>query len=192
MNKIEDILAATADVLAERGYYETSLDEIADRVDLTKASLYHYFSGKDDLVGACLDWVGGRVNVHMAEVHASLGEDASATDQLTLLIRAQLNALVREHRQAARIFLLPLDWPEPHREHIKHLRQEHDRIFRAVIARGVANGEFFIDDEAIALHCLHGAMNYVPVWFTNKRATGFNAMANTVSATLLKLFARVP
>lgn len=186
MSKIEDILAATAAVLAESGYHETNLDSIAERLDLTKASLYHYFSSKDALVAACLTWVGAQVNERMAQTNPD--PEASATEQLTALIRAQLMALVREHRQAARLFLYPLDWPEPHREHVKQLRQEHDRIFRSVIERGIATGEFAVEDEATALHCLHGAMNYVPVWFRAKRAKDYELMYETVSSSLLRLF----
>jgi AcrR family transcriptional regulator len=192
MNKIEDILSATADTLVERGYHATNLDAIAERIDLTKASLYHYFPGKDDLITACLDWVGVLVNQHMTEVVDGIGADAPATDRLSALIRAQLDALVRQHRRAARLFLYPLHWPEPHREHIKQLRQQHDAIFRDVIAAGVDRGEFHVDDQTTALHCLHGAMNYVPVWYRGTRAKDFQLMADSVSATLLKIFAGAP
>ena len=34
--RLTDILTATADVLAEHGYRETNLDEIAERLDLTR------------------------------------------------------------------------------------------------------------------------------------------------------------
>ncbi|MCU4183882.1 TetR/AcrR family transcriptional regulator [Acidiferrimicrobium sp. IK] len=186
MNKIEDILSATADTLAERGYHETNLESIAERLDLTKATLYHYFSSKDDLVTASLAWVGIQVNEQMAQVN--LDPEAPAADQLRFLIRTQLKVVVRERRQAARLFLYPLDWPEPHRGHVKQLRQEHDQIFRSVIERGLATGQFAVDDEATALHCLHGAMNYVPVWFRAKRAKDYERMYETMSGSLLRLF----
>ena len=52
--RTEEILRVAAEVLAEKGYYNTSLEEIADRLDLAKASLYHYFDSKEALLAACL------------------------------------------------------------------------------------------------------------------------------------------
>lgn len=185
-SKVQDILNATAEVLAERGYHQTSLDEIAERLDLTKASLYHYFDSKEELVSACLEWVGTRVNQQLAET--AQHQESTASERLTALIHMQLDSLVREHRQMARLFLQPLDWPEPHRERVKQLRQQHDEVFRTVIRDGVASGEFVVADEAIAVHCLHGAMNYVPVWFRAKRKKDYEEMYETVAANLLRLF----
>jgi len=35
---------------AERGYHETSIDEIAARVGLSKGAIYHHFAGKRDIL----------------------------------------------------------------------------------------------------------------------------------------------
>src|SRR5256885_16042384 len=65
--RINEILRVAAEVLSERGYYNTSLEEIADRLDLAKASLYHYFDSKEALLTACLGTVAeeaiGRLRV---------------------------------------------------------------------------------------------------------------------------------
>ena len=65
--KVAEIVAAAADVLAERGYHDTSLDEIADRLDLAKATLYHYFPSKESLVMACMEAVGTEVIQQLRE-----------------------------------------------------------------------------------------------------------------------------
>jgi len=50
----ELILQAAEEVLAEKGYYETSVDEIAARVGIAKGTVYLHFPGKEDLVVAIL------------------------------------------------------------------------------------------------------------------------------------------
>ena len=184
--KVQDILTATADVLAERGYHQTNLDEIAERLDLTKASLYHYFPSKDELVTACLEWVGQLVNERL--MAAAEDRSGTASERLTTLIRVQLESIVREHPQMAQLFLQPLDWPEGYRERTKELRKQHDDAFRTVIRDGIASGEFVVEDEATAVHCLHGAMNYVPVWFRAKRKKDYETMYATMAESLLRLF----
>jgi AcrR family transcriptional regulator len=37
------------------GYHGMSLEDVAERTDIVKATLYHYVSGKDGLVGEALE-----------------------------------------------------------------------------------------------------------------------------------------
>jgi AcrR family transcriptional regulator len=60
------ILETATDLFTVQGYEKTSLREIAERVGVTKAALYYYFPGKDDLLRALLD--------PLAEVQAELIE----------------------------------------------------------------------------------------------------------------------
>jgi AcrR family transcriptional regulator len=183
--KVQDILTAAADVLAERGFHGMNLDEIADRLDLTKATLYHYFPSKEALVSACLEAIATRSNQRLAEVAANTA--GTATERLHRLIVTQLVIIVREQPQMARIFLQPVDWPESYRQRTKVLRRQHDEIFRSVVREGIAAGDFDVD-ERIAMHNLHGAINYVPVWFRSKRKSDVDQMASAVARNLLRLF----
>jgi AcrR family transcriptional regulator len=65
--KIE-ITRMMATVIAERGYYDASLEEVADRLDLAKASLYYYFTSKEDLVFACLESCASEVSTRLARL----------------------------------------------------------------------------------------------------------------------------
>ena len=49
------ILQAAEEVLMERGYYETSIDEIAARVGIAKGTVYLHFPSKEDLVIAIFE-----------------------------------------------------------------------------------------------------------------------------------------
>ena len=48
----ELILQVAEEVFQEKGYYETSMDEIAARVGIAKGTIYAHFSGKEELVVA--------------------------------------------------------------------------------------------------------------------------------------------
>lgn len=49
------ILQAAEEVLTEKGYYETSIDEIAARVGIAKGTVYLHFPSKEDLVIAIFE-----------------------------------------------------------------------------------------------------------------------------------------
>lgn len=184
--KVADIVAAAAEVLAERGYHDTGLDEIAERLDIAKATLYHYFPNKEALVMACMESVGAEVNQQLRDI----ADDGSSTarDRLTALIGLQLDIIVHKSPQMASLFRQPLDWPQAYQEGIRQLQRDHYAIFRSVVREGIQRGEFVVEDEAATIHNLYGAMNYVPVWFQPKRKKDFSEMSETVVDSLLRLF----
>lgn len=184
--KVADILAAASEVLAERGYHDTSLDEIAERLDLSKASLYHYFPSREALVMACMEAVGTDVNNQLREIATDTSR--TARHRLRDLIKLQLDIIVHTSPHMATLFRQPLDWPEAYRERIKELQREHYSIFRSVVHEGVASGEFVAPNETAAIHNLYGAMNYVPVWFRPKRKKDFQEMTQAVIENLMRLF----
>jgi TetR/AcrR family transcriptional regulator, fatty acid metabolism regulator protein len=49
------ILQVAEEVLMEKGYYETSIDEIAARVGIAKGTVYLHFPGKEDLFAAIFE-----------------------------------------------------------------------------------------------------------------------------------------
>ena len=51
----EELLEAALRVFAERGYRDSSVDEIAERAGYSKGALYWHFSSKDDLFFALLE-----------------------------------------------------------------------------------------------------------------------------------------
>jgi AcrR family transcriptional regulator len=50
----ERILAVANELFTEQGYEGTSLREIADRLDITKAALYYHFRSKDEILTTLL------------------------------------------------------------------------------------------------------------------------------------------
>jgi AcrR family transcriptional regulator len=50
----ERILAVANELFIDQGYEGTSLREIADRLDITKAALYYHFRSKDDILQSLL------------------------------------------------------------------------------------------------------------------------------------------
>lgn len=48
--RVELIIQAAEVVLLEKGYYDTSMDDIANRVGIAKATIYTHFPGKEELI----------------------------------------------------------------------------------------------------------------------------------------------
>ena len=64
----QQILAAAEEVFAERGFQNTSMDEVSLRVGVSKPMLYEYFSSKEGLLLACVARI--RADLHSATLDA--------------------------------------------------------------------------------------------------------------------------
>jgi len=82
------IVEAAAAVLAERGPDGASMDAIADRAELGKATLYYYFRTKEELHSAVIAAAAERFFVELANVRSSF-------EHLHEMVEALLWAYVR-------------------------------------------------------------------------------------------------
>jgi AcrR family transcriptional regulator len=68
----ERLLAAAAELFAERGVEGASVDAIAERAERTSGAIYDHFGGKDGLLFALLEgWTGDAAAVIGAEITAA-------------------------------------------------------------------------------------------------------------------------
>jgi AcrR family transcriptional regulator len=184
--KIREILMATAEVLNRDGYHAMSLEDVAEKVDLTKATLYHYFGGKDELISACLALVGREVNDRLAKL-AVENESLTATESLRSLLSEQLTILLIDYPDAARLFAQPHNWPVEHSKQVRSLREQHDAVFRTVLNAGVESGEFKTPDPNAALHIIYGAINYAPVWVRNRSRAATRRVIESMCDALMRI-----
>src|SRR4051812_17042250 len=76
------IQAVALDLFADQGYDQTSLREIAERLDLTKAALYYHFNTKEDIVVSLFD----ALLADLDEIIAWLGDQPSTPETRRRLI----------------------------------------------------------------------------------------------------------
>jgi AcrR family transcriptional regulator len=183
--RINEILRVAAEVLSEKGYYNSSLEEIADRLDLAKASLYHYFDSKESLLTACLGTVAEEA---ITRLSAIASDDRPAGERLRGLVVEQLRIITVEYPELARLFLAHLEWPAAVRERIKEWHARHDAIFKGVIEEGVKSGQLGDVDVSLVRHNLTGALNFVPFWFKEGGRFSDDEAFEAVADSVLLMF----
>ena len=83
------ILQEAARLFAEVGYDRSSMSQLAEVCGVSKALLYHYYSGKDALL---YDVIGAHLKDLCLTVEAADRPDAAPEERLHLLIAALLDA----------------------------------------------------------------------------------------------------
>jgi AcrR family transcriptional regulator len=188
--RIQQILTAAAELVGERGYDAVSLDDVADRLDVTKGSLYHYFPSKEELVGAAIETLGREILAQLEQTLDAL--EGTARQRLRGLLTEQAAIVVRDHPAAIRLFFLLREWPEPQHARIKELRRYHNDLFRVLLEEGVRSGEFAVADVSVTLQCMHAAINQAPTWTRRMSPPELEQAINTLIDTLMKLVGTPP
>lgn len=88
------ILAVAGHAFAERGYHAASMDDIAERCDLSKPMLYAYFGSKEGLYAAYIDAAGQEL---LERIRIAASQDLSPDQRVRAGIDAFLG-FVDEHR----------------------------------------------------------------------------------------------
>ena len=72
---VEKILNAAAALFAEKGYANTTLQDIIDATGLSKGAVYHHFQSKEEIAARVGDRLGTRVTGELARIR----DDAALT-----------------------------------------------------------------------------------------------------------------
>ena len=78
----EQLIEVATRLFAEKGYEDTSIEDVLAAAGVSRGALYHHFAGKDALFGAVVESVENRV---MADLAAAAGDVPDAVDRLRVL-----------------------------------------------------------------------------------------------------------
>lgn len=195
----EEIIFAAADALRENGYEATTMKDIAARVNLTAASLYHHFRNKDFLLLAVLE---RGLQQAIDEIEPIMEQEICAADKLRQMIYTHIygvtdnpaygSAMVFEIRSLMNATSAERgnDQDEyiERRDAFFQQRETFEAYFQQIIKEGIAKGEFRAVDAGIISKAILGANNWVGVWFKpTGRLSGqqiAEIMANTFLSSL--------
>lgn len=193
----DDIIKAAADVMREHGYDATTMKDIAARVNLTAASLYHHFKNKDFLLLAVLEH-GLQQAIDLIE--PIIQSDLPISEKLQKMIHTHIDgvtknpafgaAIVFEIRTLMNLTSLERDNGAKkefieRRDAFFKQRDDFEKMFRETVKEGIAKGVFREVDAAIFAKAMLGAHNWVGVWYKSTgRLTG-SEIADIMSDTFL-------
>ena len=156
------ILRTAAQLFNERGFYETTLNELAERLHVTKPTLYYYVNSKNDILEQIL-------NTAMQEIDPAIRRaeqaDASGMEKLRMFVSDYVAVLCGDFGKCLVISgLSPLD--EDSRQKLLPAFRRIDLSVRRIISEGIDDGSIApLVDPKIAGFALFGALHWMPSWF---------------------------
>jgi AcrR family transcriptional regulator len=155
------ILQQAARLFDEHGYYETSLDDIAASLHVTKPTLYYYVASKEDIVAQIIERATAGVEAHATAARA---EGATALERLRAFSRGYVELMNSEFGRCL-LTLRRVPTSSATRARAASGYRRIDAIGRELIAEGIADGSIRDCDVRLASFALFGAINWTPNWF---------------------------
>ena len=175
------IFRTAAEIFQRKVYHATAMCEFADAVDLTKAGLYYYVKGKEDLLFAIMSFAMDRLEgwVEAARVCAEPEQ--------------RLRSIIASHARGIALdgnaITLLVDETEAlhpeHRERIRRRQRGYYEFIRDNVAALGAAGRTGVDPTVAAFGIL-GLVMWLARWYRPGGALGGDEVARQVTAMALE------
>jgi AcrR family transcriptional regulator len=159
--KREAVIRSAARAFDERGYHNTSLDDIAAALGVTKPTIYYYVANKEQLLFEC--FLAGLEPIRSALRRAE-HMPGTGRDRLREVVRDYAVAIASEY-----------GWCMVRAEHqdlgpelsaqVRALKSEIDRGIRRLLQAGINDGSVAVGDTKLAAFAIAGSLNWIAHWY---------------------------
>jgi AcrR family transcriptional regulator len=155
----QEILRSAARVFRRKGFDAAGMREIAEEADLSPGNLYHYFSGKHEILYFCQDRALDTLLAALNQAGAG-----SVTDRLTFVLSAHVRCILDDMEGAAAHLAVDA-LPAELRKQIVVKRDRYETGVRKLVEEGEQSGEFNVGESVIITRAILGSLNWTAQWF---------------------------
>jgi AcrR family transcriptional regulator len=162
IQKIKEIHRVIARLFAYKGYHSTSMREIARELGMNQASLYHYFTSKEDVLF-------GLMNDAMNEVLGTLEEicvsDLTAEDKLKRVLHSYIRSYAGDQERLILLVNEMNSLTETNRLILVEKQRKYVQLIKSIL-KELANEEKMKEiDASVATFAFFGMVHYTIKWY---------------------------
>jgi len=162
----EQVVESAARVFAERGYDQTSVQELTEAMGLASGGLYHYFASKQQLLIEICDQL---MDPLLEQAQTLVASHDASQDQLRALVRLWVAHVIR-HRDHMLVFQQERHLIERGDQWraVRASRKQFERLVADVLQRVHEENGTVLDDGRLTLVALLGMVNHTAQWYRSK------------------------
>ncbi|MFJ1339911.1 TetR/AcrR family transcriptional regulator [Pseudomonas caricapapayae] len=154
------LLATARKVFSERGYAETSMDDLTAQAGLTRGALYHHFGDKKGLLAAVVEQIDAEMDARLQAISDTVGDTWEGFSQrcqayLEMALEPEIQRIVLRDARA----VLGGASPEAQR----HCLESMQSLINKLIQQGVVAEA---DPQALA-SLVYGSLAEAAFWIAN-------------------------
>lgn len=176
----DQILRTAADLFRERGYRATTLDDIAARLGMSKASLYTSFRAKEEMLAA----ISRRtIETFTRELALVLRSQLPPEDKLRRVVRDHVRFVIANRSFLTVFFSEEANLPRRLARALAAQKDRYDKGVESIVLEGMRRGVFRDVPPRLVVFGLLGMLNWLYKWYDPRGRWG----AEEISAAFLSL-----
>ena len=179
-NKKEAVLQIAVRLFLERGFWRTSLADVAAKLNITKPALYHYFHNKEEIYLECYRRGISLIQESLDRLQRHAG---SGLEKLTGFIYNYAVVIASDFGRCV-VRQDDRELSARARNEVRSYKRQVDRSIRAFIEEGVKDGTIRTCNVKLAAFSIAGAVNSMALWFEPGGASSAEEVAAEFARTL--------
>lgn len=176
------IIREAARAFSRRGSHGATLDEVAERLGVTKTALYRYVHNKNDLLFACHQEA---MSIAFDNMDRGEAEGGTGLDKIRLGMRGYLKEMIGTMGVPV-LILEDNALTGQQAKQIVRLRDQFEKRLRGLVSEGIEDGSIVALNPKLAVFTLLGAIHWVTKWYSAEGAWS----ADDVADALIELATR--
>jgi TetR/AcrR family transcriptional regulator, cholesterol catabolism regulator len=166
-DRLDGIYRRAAEIICEKGFDATSMNDIAEAVGMTKAGIYHYIPGKKDLLFALMSYALDHLEKNVV---SPAREIPDAETRLRFIIRSHVNLITGKNGDQGNGFLSILTdelagLTKLHRRKIIERKREYLNLTRETMEQLKAEGKLQDLDTTVCAFSIFGTVMWLARWY---------------------------
>ena len=158
----EQILRTAADLFRERGYRATTLDHIAARLAMSKASLYTHFRAKEEMLAAISR---GTIEAFSRELALVLRSDLAPEEKLRRVVRNHVRFVIANRSFLTVFFSEEASLPPRLARALAAQKDRYDKGVESIVVEGIKRGVFRDLPPRLVVFGILGMVNWLYKWY---------------------------
>jgi len=159
--KRDAVILAAARVFRQRGLHNTTLDDIASFLNVTKPTIYYYLTSKEQIIFECFRAGVGRITAVLAELAEA---PLRGRDKLTRLVEGYVEVMATEFGWCM-VRVEDHDLSPAMARRVRALKSEIDQGLRRLLRGGIDDGSIQSCDVKMTAFALAGALSWIGQWY---------------------------
>ena len=160
-SKREAVLHIAVRMFLERGFWRTSLSDVAEKLSITKPALYHYFHNKEEIYLECYRRGISLIQANLEHLRARGG---NGLEKVTAFIYTYAIVIASDFGRCV-VRQDDRELSQKARAEVRSYKRQVDSCLRSFIEEGMQDGTIRSCNAKLTAFSIAGAVNSLALWF---------------------------
>ena len=156
------ILEEASHLFFANGYETTTLDAVAEQLNVTKPFIYSYYKNKSELL---YEICQTGIQLSLTVLEEALSIEGTATEQLKVVAERVARIIIENQRYISVYLREEMSLEPEDARHIRELRHQFDLQLSELLEKGKRTGEFDIQHPSRTAIWVSGLLTWIALWY---------------------------